>query len=66
MIDIDDVKVGDKLVADRGFKCLKPGEVVTVAEFEGALFVPCKMNRHYLKGQMDAEHQLVGFYKYGK
>lgn len=39
---LDDLKPGDKLVADGGFTCLYEGEVVTVQkDGSGELFVMC-------------------------
>ncbi len=58
-----DVKLGDHLVADSGFTCIKDGEVVEVLQDKDnmELYVTCAVGRHFLKGQEDAHGMLVGF-----
>lgn len=49
-----DVKVGDKLVADGGFTCLRKGQVSVVARADkGELFIPCDDGMHCLDGQLE-------------
>lgn len=59
---LSETKVGDKLVADGGFTCIKAG-TVEVFEDDGGLFVPCKAGNHYLDGQCDDGDHIVGMVK---
>lgn len=69
LIPIAEVKVGDKLVADGGFTCLKEGEVVEVKKDGLGLYVDCTYFHHYLDGQEghtpETEGCYVGFLKEG-
>lgn len=68
----DAAKVGDRLVADHGFTCIKDGAVLVVGTDGGtadSLYVRCggprgKSNRHdekhYLSGQFGDDGFLVG------
>jgi len=67
---IDDIKRGDKLIADGGFTCIDEDEVLEVMEDEGGLYVFCRGedglhgpgNHHYLEGQVDDDDgACVGF-----
>ncbi|HVI92315.1 MAG TPA: hypothetical protein VM659_28755 [Dongiaceae bacterium] len=63
-IKLDDVKPGDKLVADNGFTCLEGG-VHTVYEVEGRDGMPyyalkCASGWHDLAGQEGDDGYLVG------
>lgn len=60
---IDNVAVGDELVADDGFTCLKAGARVTVSEEGGCLFVSCISGKHFLDGQLDDGAEYIGFSK---
>lgn len=61
---LSDVKVGDTLIADAGFTCMKPGPKTVAADADG-LFVLCDEGRHGLDGQLalDGSGRLVGFSK---
>ena len=54
-----DLKVGYKVVTDKGFTCM-PAGIHTVCEDSGGLFIPCAEGHHYLVGQMNAHGELVG------
>lgn len=75
---LDDLKPGDKLVADGGFTCLKAGEVVTVEKDGDGLFVRCcahddgdyghpvndsRNEQHYLDGQEGEGGECVGLFR---
>ena len=47
-----DTKVGDVLITDGGFTCMKAGEHV-VQEDDTGLFIPCTSGKHYIVGQVD-------------
>ena len=58
---IDDVKEGDKLVADAGFTCLKDGQEVKVCRTpDGLLAIPCACGDHLLDGQVEEHGELIG------
>lgn len=60
-VRLADVEAGQSLVADGGFTCLAPGEVVHVhRDANGALFVSCDEGQHFLDGQEDESGRLVG------
>lgn len=59
MLKLDDVKVGDVLIADGGFTCLKPGPHEVKADEEGRLFIACAEDRHFLEGQIDFKDPTV-------
>lgn len=76
---LDDLKPGDKLVADDAFTCLRTGEVVTVEEDATGLYVRCcahdngehgrpvndsRYDRHYLDGQEGADGECVGLFRH--
>ncbi|MGE5510330.1 MAG: hypothetical protein ACM31O_03650 [Bacteroidota bacterium] len=72
MLKLNDVKVGDRLIADGGFECLHAGEVCIVkADPRGKLYVACRpegvrepISRHFLDGQLDTDGEtLIGFSK---
>lgn len=56
------LRAGDKLQADAGFTCVKPGEVLEIKERNGGLYVECEDGDHFLDGQLDFDDQetLVG------
>lgn len=66
---IDDLKAGDRLVADGGFTCIRAGCLCTVKwdgdtayrdkSRESGLYVECDDGRHYLAGQVDDDGGLV-------
>jgi hypothetical protein len=57
---ISDIKVGDILIADDGFTCMKAGEHEVKASEAGALFIDCTEGRHFLAGQERADGTLIG------
>ena len=63
VIPMDEVKVGDVLVADGGFTCIKEGEHVVVDSDEHGLFVPCSFGKHHLDGQRDTDKNYIGFFR---
>jgi hypothetical protein len=75
-VKLEDLKPGDRIVADGGFTCIIPAQVCTVEQDEEArLFVPCfgpecdeplratgkQECRHYLDGQCDDDETCIGF-----
>ena len=64
------LKAGDRIEADGGFTCMRPGAVLTVAaDARGELYVPCDgpdddpdPGKHFLCGQADDGDHLVGMY----
>lgn len=66
ILNYDEVKAGDALIADGGFTCLAENERVVVgADRDGRLFVPCRCGHHLLDGQrgFDNPDELVGFFR---
>ena len=58
--NFNEVKEGDKLVADGGFTCLKQGQVGTVVRTgTGDLAIPCDNGHHTLDGQVDDEGAVI-------
>lgn len=57
-IPFEDVKAGDKLIANGGFDCIKTGEVLEVFQHGDwlALCVRCAVGAHRLSGD---EHGLM-------
>lgn len=55
------LKVGDRLIADGNFTCLKRGQIVTVQAAARSLWVHCKDGAHYLDGRLGDGGRLVGF-----
>ena len=62
---LNEIKAGDKLIADAGFTCMKDGQVGVVVRTEGgALAVPCDAGHHLLDGQVDDKTgELIGLAK---
>lgn len=61
MVNFEDVKLGDKLVADGCFNCIKAGAVLEVMQNgAGELYVECDRGAHYLYGQRTAHGDLLG------
>jgi len=56
------VKVGDVLIADGGFDCIKEHAEKRVRKDKDGLYILCKVGHHYLAGQLDLEtcKNLVG------
>ena len=66
ILQFNDVKPGDALLADGGFDCLDNGERVVVSvDPDGDLYVPCRCGKHSLEGQrgFDNPDELVGFFR---
>lgn len=60
--NINDIKVGDKLIADGGFTCMSNGEVKEVKSYGGGLvgfYVDCAEGTHNLEGQVDDEQGFI-------
>ena len=62
-MNIRDVKVGDKLLTDSGFTCLRGGQVLPVLKDDGGHFITCDEGKHYLDGQADGDGNLIGLTK---
>lgn len=63
VIPITEVKVGDKLVADGGFTCIKEGQVVEVKKnATDGLYVDCDYGHHSLEGQLGYTEETYGCY----
>ena len=62
---LNEVKEGDKLVADSGFICIREGQVSEVFHTpEGCLAIPCDGGHHLLDGQIDDEGgSMIGLVK---
>lgn len=61
MVSFEDVKLGDKLRADRGFPCIRDGAILEVMQNDlGELYVECDKGKHYLYGQRTAHGDLLG------
>ncbi len=56
------VRQGIRLIADDGFICLTAGAICEVQCDEAdALYVACRLGRHYLDGQLDDGDVYIGF-----
>lgn len=62
---LSELKVGDVLVADDGFGCLKAGAKRDVRKQTetGELFIVCVDGCHILDGQADDGEHLIGLYR---
>jgi hypothetical protein len=63
---IQDVKIGDKLVADDSFTCLDKGEICVVKGDKFGKYVDCRTGKHTLYGQVGSapnydDDELIGF-----
>ena len=66
LIKVEDLKVGDKVIADGGFTCLDEGQECEVMkyDFDEGFYVKCSRGEHSLIGQLnDEESYYVGFKK---
>lgn len=59
-MNINDLKVGDKVVTDAGFTCLDADVVCEVQEDEDGLFIECAEGKHHLHGQAGSDGEIVG------
>lgn len=61
---LGELKVGDVLIVDGGFDCMKEGDDKAVCvDAHGDLYVNCKCGCHYLSGQLPFDgnsDELVG------
>lgn len=57
------IKLGDHLIADSSFTCIKDGEVLEVLQDQdnAEFYVTCAVGRHFLKGSEDPHGMLIGF-----
>jgi hypothetical protein len=65
----DDLRAGDKVIANGTHKCLRPGQVLTVwSNGAGSLSVECNgiMGETHHILTRDADGNLVGFAKFGE
>jgi hypothetical protein len=64
-VKLEDLKAGDKIVADNGFTCLAAGSHIVreVEDKDGkpSLAVQCADGWHWLDGQKDPDGYLTGF-----
>lgn len=51
---LEDLKVGDTVLTDDGFTCMKEGHHTVRGDGNG-LFLECDEGKHYLEGQEDDE-----------
>ena len=56
---LDELKVGDTVITDGGFTCMKASPRKVHEDNEG-LYIRCRDGRHYLDGQEDEDGELVG------
>ena len=62
-LKLNDLKPGDKVIADDGFTCIKAWSCLEVFAGEDKnLYIPCKAGDrcHYLDGQLDGNDCIVG------
>ena len=61
MVKLSEVKVGNILIADGGFTCIKKGaELVVKQDIFGFFVVDCDQGTHHLDGQLDDNGELAG------
>ena len=68
-IKLKDIKVGNILIADGGFTCLKEGQKCEVMYKKGlGLYIECNEKQHFLDGQTDFDtgEYLVGLELYSE
>ena len=58
--NIDDIKVGDILLVDGDFECMKPWSLKEVFSDEGGFYLRCNEGKHYL--YEDEDGYVVGVY----
>ena len=57
---LTELKVGDVIIADSGFTCLKAGKYRVKVNSTGDLYINCTEGKHFLTGQLDNDDELVG------
>jgi hypothetical protein len=62
---LSDIKVGDWLLPDDGFRCLEYGKEVQVETDGDDLFVKCSYGNHYLKDHLEGD-KFIDFTKIEK
>ena len=62
---IDAVKVGDVVVTDDGFTCIKANKKLKVQEDNHGLYITCGSGHHYIDGQLNENDEYVGLTKLG-
>jgi len=66
VLPVEQVKIGDILIADGGFTCLQDRQECKVQETDGELYVACTAGFHFLDGQLNDDlTEYVGFLKKG-
>jgi len=50
---LQDVKAGDKLIADAGFSCMPEGPAIVEVDPKGQLYIRCQNGCHYLDSMTD-------------
>ena len=61
---LEEIKVGEILIADGGFTCLQEGEELKVkVDKAGDKFVECEQGQHFLDGQENEKGKITGFIK---
>jgi len=58
---LSQLRPGDTVEIDDGFRCMTAGRHVVEADEDG-LFLPCDDGRHYLAGQADAGEHCIGIW----
>lgn len=56
---LTEIKIGETVIADGGFDCIRPGPVLVDGDDNG-LFVRCDEGKHYLIGQESGDGSLIG------
>lgn len=52
---------GSKLTVGEGFSCIDPGTQLTVGTGEHGLYIPCRLGKHYIDGQLFGDNY-IGLY----
>jgi len=58
---LSEVKVGDRLIVDAYFTCMRNKQIgIVFLTEEGKLAIPCDSGYHLLDGQADESGELIG------
>ena len=63
-VKLSEVIVGDVLIVDGGFTCMKNGVAKVIYADSKGLYIHCTKGRHWLDGQTDAHDNLVGLTRF--